>query len=118
MKTTVLCVVLVLLWSITAFAEEVFIYRTYPGTNLQDYSQPGYILEFPTRRGEPFHMYPTYPGTALPDYSQPGYVSEPPEGSSIGNFFPGQRNSFIDSLFPEQEDDFLNSIDKLLEDWQ
>lgn len=48
------------------------IYPTYPGTNLRDYSKPGYtVREDPHGTGRT--VYPSYPGTSMRDYSKPGY---------------------------------------------
>jgi hypothetical protein len=45
------------------------IYQTHPGTNIRDYSKPGYRIE-----GN--NIYQTYPGTNIKDFSKPGYKIE------------------------------------------
>ncbi len=66
------------------------IHPTLPGTNIRDYSQPGYIqrgdtmsqtlpgthirdYSAPGLRLDHGTAYPTLPGTNIRDYSQPGY---------------------------------------------
>lgn len=51
------------------------LYQTIPGTNIRDYSQPGLRLEQDNRGGTT--AYPTVPGTNIRDYSQPGWKMEP-----------------------------------------
>lgn len=69
------------------------IYQTYPGTNISDYTSPGFVIEdnmiyqtYPgttikdlTKTGiviEGDMAYPTYPGTNIRDYSMPGLKIE------------------------------------------
>lgn len=54
------------------------IWPTYPGTEIPDYTRPGYLSE---RRISPLtgrvteeSVYPTHPGTMIPDYTRPGYT--------------------------------------------
>lgn len=55
------------------------IYPTLPGTNIRDYSKPGYI-----EQGR--DIYPTLPGTNIRDYSEPGYTRQ---GDTLYQTLPG-----------------------------
>lgn len=55
------------------------IYPTYPGTNVRDYSQPGYV-----EKGN--NIYPTLPGTDVQDFSRPGYTRK---GDALYPTYPG-----------------------------
>lgn len=55
------------------------IYPTLPGTNIRDYSRPGYI-----EQGK--DIYPTLPGTNIRDYSEPGYTRQ---GDTMYQTLPG-----------------------------
>jgi hypothetical protein len=57
---------LALLGATPSFADRA-IYPTYPGTNVRDYSQPGYV-----EKGN--NIYPTLPGTDVQDVRRPGYT--------------------------------------------
>ena len=48
-------------------SNESYIFPTVPGTQFQDYSQPGWVVG-------PSTIQPTLPGTRIQDYSRPGYV--------------------------------------------
>ena len=47
------------------------VYPTIPGTDIRDYSQPGYHIEVDRFGNEA--GYPTIPGTDMRDYNRPGY---------------------------------------------
>ena len=58
-----------------ANAEDKLLYPTVPGTEIRDYSKPGYII-----KGK--NIYPTYPGTDMRDFTKPGYkIQDDPFGS-------------------------------------
>ena len=64
-------------WVLTSYGETI--YRTIPGTNIRDYSQPGVRIEGDS-------AYPTLPGTSIRDYSQPGAIMQ---GDTIYPTLPG-----------------------------
>jgi len=51
------------------FAKDKVIYPTIPGTDVRDYSKPGYVV-----RGDKLDQ--TYPGTSVRDWSKPSYYIE------------------------------------------
>ena len=75
--TRLLCVAIVLV--IPALGADTTVYPTLPGTNIRDYSKPGYI-----EQGK--DIYPTLPGTNIRDYSEPGYTRQ---GDTLYQTLPG-----------------------------
>jgi hypothetical protein len=64
----------------SAAVQSADIYETYPGTNVRDYSKPGYHVD--QNSG-----YPTLPGTnGARDYSRPGYGVQRDSGGET--FYP------------------------------
>lgn len=61
------------------YAYDQTLYPTIPGTNVRDYSAPGYVQEGNT-------IYQTIPGTNVRDYSAPGYRID---GNSMYQTLPG-----------------------------
>jgi hypothetical protein len=62
-----------------AFAQTKEIQPTLPGSNVRDFSKPGYKVE-----GD--NIYPTLPGSNVRDFSKPGYKVE---GNKVYPTLPG-----------------------------
>lgn len=58
-------------WYYYEHPETYEIYPTLRGTDIRDYSRPGYHIEVDRYENE--RAYPTLPGTDIRDYSRPGY---------------------------------------------
>jgi len=92
-----------------ANAEDKLLYPTVPGTEIRDYSKPGYII-----KGK--NIYPTYPGTDMRDYSRPGYKIEK---DSIYPTYPGtDMRDFTKPGYKIQDDPFgSDSYDRDSDGW-